>query len=121
MKTVILHNVDIDKISWEAEAYLHGGRVTCAICKSSHALMEYNPNRKNVIFLMWNDRIYNEASKTFDENLSPSPIDRVCDFIRDIFIGHPSFEIDHLCNFIKYMNCEATIHYDINNYTFDVK
>ena len=107
MKTVILH--------------LSGARVTYAITnKSNHVLMpESSKNRKNTIFLMWDDRKYDEEKETWDEKLSPSPIHRVCDFIKDIWEG-PESEVEHLCNIIKQMRFCETLHYDVLNYTFDV-
>ena len=121
MKIVVLHNVDINNFSREDELYLSGARVTYAITKSNHTLMsESVTNRKNVIFLMWNDRVYNNESQTWDEKLSPSPIDRICDFIRDIWTG-PKSEVEYLCNIIKQMRMGETLHYDVEGYTFDVR
>lgn len=124
MKIVILHNVDMNNFSTEDELYLSGGRVTYAITnKINHALMEdSSKNRKNVVFLMWNDRIYDKNAGTWDENLSPSPIDRVCDFVSDVLFMHnlPKFEIEHVCNLIKYMRSCDTLHYDVLNRSFNV-
>ena len=118
MKTVVLHNVYMNNFSEEDEKYLRDGRVTFAITTSmGHP---YNLPIRNTIFLMWDDRKYCEENETWDENLSPSPIDRVCDFVKDIWVG-PKEEIDHLCGVIHQMRMGDTIHYDVEGFTFDVR
>lgn len=120
MKTVILHNVDINNFSTEDELYLSGARVTYAIThKNNHVLMpESSKNRKNTIFLMWDDRKFDKEANCYDEKLSPSPISRVCDFVSDII--DDKSDAEHICNMIKRMRCCETLHYDVLNYTFDV-
>lgn len=112
MKTVILHNVNINSFAESDEKYLREARVTFAITSSAAS--------RNTVFLMWDDRKYDEERGTWDEKLSPSPIHRVCDFIRDIWEGSES-EVEHLCNTVEQMRMSDTLHYDIKNYTFDVR
>lgn len=112
MKTVILHNVNINSFAESDEKYLREARVTFAITSSNTS--------RNTVFLMWDDRKYDEERGTWDEKLSPSPIHRVCDFIRDIWEGSES-EVEHLCNVVEQMRMCETLHYDVENYTFDVR
>jgi len=114
MKTIILYNVNINNFSSGDEKYLSDGRVIFAITNN------HQRNVKNTIFLTWDDRTYHEDKQTWDEKLSPSPIDRVCDFISDIWEGSES-EREHLLGHIKHMNMSDTIHYDMENFTFDVR
>lgn len=118
MKTVILHNVNINNFANEDERYLREGRITFAI--TSGMGHPHNVSSRNTVFLMWDDRKYDEERNTWDEKLSPSPIHRVCDFIRDIWTG-PETEVEHLCNVVQQMRMCETIHYDVQGYTFDVR
>lgn len=118
MKTVILHNVNINSFAESDEKYLREARITFAITLS--AGYPHNVSSRNTVFLMWDDRKYDEERGTWDEKLSPSPIHRVCDFIRDIWEGSES-EVEHLCNTVEQMRMSDTLHYDIENYTFDVR
>ena len=118
MKVVILHNVYINGFTESDENYLREARVTFAI--TSGVGHPYNISSRNTVFLMWDDRKYDEDKGTWDEQLSPSPIHRVCDFIRDIWEGSES-EVEHLCNMIKQMRMNETLHYDVEGYTFDVR
>lgn len=118
MKTVVLHNVYMSSFSENDEQYLREARVTFAI--TSPLGHPYNHTTRNTIFLMWDDRKYDEERNTWDEKLSPSPIHRVCDFIRDIWEGSES-EVEHLCNMIQQMRMCETLHYDVEGFTFDVR
>ena len=118
MKTVILHNVDINNFSTQDELYLSGGRVTYAITnRINHVLMpESSKNIKNTIFLMWDDRKFDKEANCYDEKLSPRPVDRVCDFISDIIDDKSTAE--YICNMIKQIRPCETLHYDVSNFMF---
>lgn len=118
MKTVILHNVYINSFTESNEKYLREARVTFAI--TSCVGHPYNSPSRNTVFLMWDDCKYDEERNIWDEKLSPSPIHRVCDFIRDIWEGSDS-ELEHLCNMVQQMRMGETLHYDVEGFTFNVK
>lgn len=117
MKTVVIHNVNINNFSTTDELYLSGARVTYAITKPiDHPLMP-GARKRNTIFLMWDDVKFNEEKCIYDENLSPSPIHCVCDFISDIWEGSAD-ELNHVCSIISNMNLCETIHYDMEIFSF---